>query len=235
MNSSPFREPPLPRRRHPWVQPMIGQSAYRNIIYVKTKLALRHERRALRDLKHLCPEWISFFRSAQKVICWSDGFILSARTVECANDWRKPIRSALDQFENWAIVDDKANVAELMNQGPIGTFLRGSADWSPTKGFAQVFVRFSEKDRDWDRTSDWLRGRFRAQCIPVFHFADGKIFFVKSNEPSRTILRRFERAAGKFEFLAGVDAQGDRWALQSKLTLQTFDRSAFSGTTKSEE
>jgi hypothetical protein len=135
---------------------------------------------------------------------WNNGLVLRVQHVLPPADMARKIRSVLDEFDAWAIHDGIGDFMEHPSGGPLSRFFESS----PGAPFSQIFVLYRNTDSKYDQTVDRLRSQMKGLCLPVFHFRDGQIMMLRSQESGRVTSQRCARQLPRFEGWAIVDSSG---------------------------
>jgi hypothetical protein len=132
------------------------------------------------------------------------------------------LTSALQQFESWAVHNGQGQFHEHPSGGLLSRFfdqvytVRDSEDSDPYRfpqpertDYCQLFLMRKDNDRRSQETIDRIRGTMRRRVVlPVFHFRNGQVMFLASDEDAQTTVRRCERQLSSMEYWVIVDREG---------------------------
>jgi hypothetical protein len=136
---------------------------------------------------------------------FANGFV-ARRWAESADALAKEWGSDLAKFEAWAIHDGFDDVVESIGQGPVETALRAArSKLSPSIPVTQAFVIFHPAEQEpstWfdpDSATEMAKRHWQYPVHSAFHFRNGRVLFVASQEAPRLMARRMEDRVRRFE------------------------------------
>jgi hypothetical protein len=171
----------------------IEQHYPRTFLYLRTRTSVVFANDALEGLCEIWPHDVDCLLPFRNEATWEDGLVLGLHTDEPPQELARLMNPALTLFDAWAIHNTKGEWVEWTGQGPLSAYFALGAPPLPT---AQLFLLFQGTAKAPDEAAiDALRALYgRERCLPTFHFRDGRILLVNTEEPARTIFRRIERS-----------------------------------------
>jgi hypothetical protein len=118
---------------------------------------------------------------------WTNGTIIRFQSRLAPVDLAATMRETLEKFDAWAIVNLAGEFADSAETaGPISQFFGRP----PVKTFSQIYIVSSYKDDQYEKATDGIRSVLKGISSPAFHFLNGKIILVETDEPSSITVRR---------------------------------------------
>jgi hypothetical protein len=154
----------------------------------------------------------SLFVFGKEHVTWEDGFVARFWSHETPSDIAKQMSDTLSEFEAWAIHDCQHDFVENPPGGQLSRFFGKIAEPNSAKSIAlsQIFILGQEYDRKFDNTVDQIRASMKPGqlCLPVFHFRDGRIIFLNSEEPGNITAHRCKNHLKRLKRWGIVDSGG---------------------------
>ncbi|MGA8596989.1 MAG: hypothetical protein WB676_19940 [Bryobacteraceae bacterium] len=192
-------------------------------LYLRTPMALEHADELWESLSDAwdAQQWPE---SIERLIplnegTWENGLVLGVRWMLSASEFSGALSSALAKFDAWAVINTRGEWKESVSGGPLSAYFDAlPAAPSPT---AQIFLGF-DPIRHPEQAIDSLRNVYgRDNCLPVFHFRDGRILLLRSAQPARVIRARIADAARRIDCVSGCDAFGEPFSKDDRPIWET--------------
>jgi hypothetical protein len=140
-------------------------------------------------------------------VSWNHGYVI--RFKDCQNRFtidgmRTEYGAPLSVSDGWAIFDVNGDFLECPAGGPMGRFFEKTG----RSAFSQIYLIAAEGDQRAASALEQVKSAMRRECLPVFHFRDGQILFLDSNESAQVTLRRCESSLRHFRHWAIIDRDG---------------------------
>ncbi len=183
-------------------------------LYLRTKLAIEHETPTIGELAKVFPFQAmksaaipqQYARDPLPVQAmptpWANGTIIRFRSRLVPVDLAAAMKEALAKFDAWAIVDLAGEFADSAEIGPVAQFL------SQHQTFSQIYIIAEDNDGQYERAAEGIRSALRDVSLPAFHFRDGKIILVATEEPASITARRCRSYLDKMAYWAIIDQSG---------------------------
>lgn len=179
---------PLPYT-YPWQQP--EPRAWRVVyMYLRTRTSLDFADDALNALADDITSLVDVFFFDDD-LTWDNGLVIRRQFCDDASHIANALKSSLDTFEAWAVIDDFGDFQESNNDGPLSHFFETTEFMrSEGLGFSQLYIRWDE-DNPWsEEIVSRMKGQLKGYHAPVFFFEDGQIIFVKTSESGKITNQR---------------------------------------------
>lgn len=186
-------------------------AAYR-YLFLRTRTALCYADSALASLAQAIGYQVELLTLTRQSPTWEDGMVIRLLADECPAELAKKWREALSSFDAWAIHDGHGSSSETLGGGPLASAFE-SAHARGTLGVTQLYFAFRRRDSNRAFRVDRLRRALQLKSNPVFHFRDGRVLFLDTNEPVATTRRRIEGQRLLLYWCAICDASHETLAL----------------------
>ncbi|MGH6795753.1 MAG: hypothetical protein ACREDD_07580 [Methylocella sp.] len=136
---------------------------------------------------------------------WTDGTIIRFQSRLAPVELAAIMQETLAMFDAWAIIDLAGeSVDNVGAAGPISQFF----EQRRVKTFSQIYIIAKNKDAKYEMAADGIKTKLAANSQPAFHFRDGKIILVSTNEPASITASRCRYYLDKMLYLAIIDHSG---------------------------
>jgi hypothetical protein len=204
----------------------IGLRLREYFVCLRTRMAVGHDLGAIEAIEKMIGDYPEMLAPDGDYTPFSNGFVIryseaDTSAVQLAERWASP----LQQFEAWAIHDGIGEAAESFKDGPVsralGRLRQLDSKRQPVP-LSQVFAVFHHPDEvdprcDPDRGAEFIAGAWQHPTQSAFHFANGRVLFVGTTEPTITLSRRLQsrvqqyrkvRTRPRFDEIALFDGTG---------------------------
>jgi hypothetical protein len=197
---------------YPWER---ARQFPQTFLYLRTPTAIEHSEDLLEALYEdwVAQGWGDAVELAMPIDggTWENGFVAGVHLYERPADIAEALARALQLFDGWGIINTRRERAEWVAEGPISSFFNTRGASSP-RSVAQIFLGF-DNERFNEEAVDELRNVYGpVNCVPVFHFRDGRILLLNSSDPARLIKARLQRAMRRIEYVCGCAGDGEPFA-----------------------
>jgi hypothetical protein len=108
-----------------------------------------------------------------------------------APDLAKELAEPLASFESWAMIDDRGTYTESISGGPLSVFFsRAQEDERYDGNISQIFLLWNPENPWAARAVEDVRPSLKGLHMPLFHFRDGEIILLASNEAGSLTTQR---------------------------------------------
>lgn len=212
---------------YPWKRPGYRSKRNDTFVFLRTKTALKYATKPIDSFRRNCPAWINIlgiYHSANEYIRWENGIVLHCELYETAEIWPEAMEAALSKFESWGALDDSGHFSESISNGPFSRFFHPDGKAAHTEKFAQIYLHFRGNREDPDQLVDKLRSCFWGKrVVPVFHFNNGRVLLVETDEPCTILRRRIESELRNFQKVTIFDSELEDWSTQGAVEFYNVD------------
>lgn len=173
---------------------------------LRTRRSLDWEDDCFKQLAKVVPFEIDVMGLGRGAWIWEDGCVFKLRNKLAALDMANALRPGLELFESWAVHDASGSFIEYPSGGPMSRFFDLDYDAKTRGAFSRIFVMRGENDKLYEQTVSRLRNEMRAPCLPVFHFRDGQIMMLQSDESARITSQRSPQQFSRLQGWAIIDS-----------------------------
>lgn len=170
-------------------------------LYLRTRLDLDNMGEEFPDLSSVC-EKARLLSLDRGVDGWRNGIVLRFNTADAEAEIVEKLQAVLAGHD-WLVTDTAG-----FESGSLGFATPDMLRFGLRP--AQAFFMSSDDGPLPNRQAQAIRDAFGAyQVEPLFHFADGLVLGIASNEPARLLARRAERALQSLDLWAICDASDE--------------------------
>ena len=133
---------------------------------------------------------------------WADGTVIRFRSRLAPGHLAAAMQHALAKFDAWAIVTSMGECVESAEISTVSQFFGNH------KTFSQIYIIAPNNDGQYQMAAEGIMSKLTGAPLPAFHFRDGKIILVATDEPSRITACRCRSYLEKMSYWAIVDHDG---------------------------